>query len=107
MYLDVRGCVDRDLHGLVFKDVLRDDGALDGRDAEDVDPGWPWSCRVLGIRAVTGNIVVDDDVIIKVLVWTMSVECHTGKAIPCQFVMNYHVARHRSTRQERENTDSC
>ena len=75
------GHVDYDLESLLLDRVLRDDGARDGRNAEDVNAGRAGSRRVAIIRAVAGDLIADDDVVVQKLARRMAVERHARLAI--------------------------
>jgi hypothetical protein len=62
--------------------VLQDFGGSGRRDAKDIDSRRAGSCRILCIRSVAGNIVVDDDVARKVLSWVWLCIATPGSSFP-------------------------
>lgn len=48
--------------------------------------------RVLGIGAVTGNAVTDDEVVVEILARRMAMHGNARQAIVLQYIVNYHVA---------------
>jgi hypothetical protein len=62
-----RHCVDDDIDRLVLDHVIRYDSAGDWRDAENVDACRTRGYGIFGIRAIAGDVVADDDVIVNIL----------------------------------------
>jgi hypothetical protein len=83
--------------------------AVAGETPKTLIPVGRGSCRILCIRSVAGNIVVDDDVARKVLSWGMAVHRHTREPIPGERVAHYHVAIVLGARYRVENANpsSC
>lgn len=87
MYVYLSGGVRSYVYSLVVDHVLRDDRAGNRGEAEDVDTGWPRSCRVIGIRAVTGYAITGDNVVVEIYsrrihwCYCMVVQGHAGQKL--------------------------
>ena len=59
--------VHSDIDLLVLDKVVRNDGAGDRCDAEDIDACRPRSGRIFGISAIAGDVITDDNVVVHIL----------------------------------------
>ena len=92
MYIYLSKCVGSYVYSFVVDRVPPNDRASNGGDAEDVNPGRTGGRRVRGVRAVAGNTVTNDGVVVEILARRMAVHGNARQAIIFQLIVNYHVA---------------